>query len=88
MDKNTILEFDSESLFVEGTNRTVYNEAFIADLRRRVLAAGAEGARVLLSVSRVSRGTDERLEAALAHCRRRLKNCAALAGWKQQFLAE
>jgi hypothetical protein len=60
-----------------------YNEAFIAELRKRLLKAEADGRRVLLapcqSAPRPAATAD--IAAALAHCRRRLKNCRALAGW-------
>ncbi|MDR2181781.1 MAG: hypothetical protein LBN92_03780 [Treponema sp.] len=60
-----------------------YNEAFMAELRKRLLKAEADGRRVLLapvqSVPRPVVLADD--AAAVAHCRRRLKNCRALAGW-------
>jgi len=80
---------DISWLSVESEGPGIYNEAYLADLRKACVEAEKDGETVSIRFSRNApdwakntADSGENYASAFKHAQRRLKNCKAVAGWE------
>lgn len=88
------IELNLQWELIEHEGPGIYDEAFLANFRKVIIAAEKEGITVSVnfhsgapSWTKSGQICDDTLKehcaAALHHAQRRLKNCAAITGWRQ-----